>query len=173
MYICKATYYFKAFSLIELLITTTIVALLAALSVPSYRCLISGNRAQIYVDELVSTLEFARTYAIKTGESVIFCGSKNIQYCDGLWKDGMIAITANSAKIVKVLAPIAARDDLSWHGAYDITFTPDGFANGYQGSFYYCSENATNAIVVILSSTGRVRISDKTHDGKKIPCIHN
>lgn len=173
MYACRANYHLKAFSLLEMLFAMTILVLLIVLAVPSYRCLVGSNRAQIYIDELVSTLEFARTYAIKTGESVIFCGSKNNQSCDGLWQDGMIAIMANSAKILKVLAPIAARDNLSWHGAPDIIFTPDGFANGYQGSFYYCSENATSATVVILSSSGRVRVSDKMHNGKKILCIYN
>jgi len=176
MYIRKANGYLKAFSLIELLIATAITALLIVLAIPSYRHLISNNRAQIYANELVSLLEFAHTYAVKTGESVIFCSSKNNQSCDSLCQngrcqDGMIAITENSNKVLKILTPVTSKDNLNWHGSGQIIFTPDGFAKGYQGSFYYCHENATNAIVIILNKTGMARISKKTHDGKKVSCV--
>lgn len=163
-------YYIKAFSLLELLIAMIIVALLVVLAAPSYRYCIGRTRAQIYTNKLVSMLEFARISAIKIGEPVIFCGSKDHQSCDGLWQKGILIITENSAKILKVLAPITNRDKLNWHGNPNIIFAPNGFVSGYQGSFYYCPDGATNATVIILSPTGMVRVSDKTHDGNKIPC---
>lgn len=178
MYIWKANYHIKAFSLIELLIAMAIAAVLVALAVPSYRCLISSNRAQIYANELVALLEFAHTYAIKTGESVVFCRSKSNQSCDSLCQnggcqDGMIVIVEDRAKVLKTLAPIDAGDSLLWSGTSKITFTSDGFASGHQKSFYYCPEHATNATVIILNKTGMARISAETHDGKKIPCVYN
>lgn len=163
-------YYIRAFSLLELLIAMVIAALLVVLTVPSYRHCIGKTRAQIYTNELVSILEFARMSAIKIGEPVIFCGSKDYQSCDGLWQKGIIVITKNSAKILKILEPITKKDNLSWHGNPSIIFAPNGFVNGYQGSFYYCPDGATSAIVIILSPTGMVRVSDKTHDGNKISC---
>ena len=178
MGIWKANYCSKAFSLLELLIATVIVALLVALAVPSYRYLVGSNRAQIYANELVALLEFAHTYAVKTGESVVFCGSKNNQSCDDLYpnsrcQNSMIAITENSAKVLQVLAPAVDRDNLSWHGGKKIIFTPDGFAKGYQGSFYYCPDGVTSATVIILNKTGMARISNAAHDGRKIPCVYN
>lgn len=164
-------YYLKAFSLLELLLATTILACLIVLAVPAYRGLIKHNRAQIYLDELVATLEFARAYATTTGASVRVCGSNNHQDCSNSWSDSIIVTATNSSKILKILAPPTTKDQLSWHGAAHITFTPNGLAHGYQGSFYYCRDRATNATVIILSPTGQVRISDQTYDGKKIPCI--
>ena len=166
----KANYYFKAFSLFEALFTTTIIALLVLLAVPSYRCLIGKTRAQIYASELVTSLEFARTCAIRLGESVTVCGSKNHQTCDGSWSEGIIVTAANGAKILKVLPAVATKNSLSWNEVSDIIFTPNGFANGYQRSFYYCPENATNATVIILNESGVARISGRAPDGKKIPC---
>lgn len=162
----------------ELLIVMAIAALLVALAVPSYKCLVSSNRAQIYANELVMLLEFAHTYAIKTGESIVLCSSKNNQSCDdlcqnGRCQDGMIAIIESSNKVVKILEPVADKDSLSWQGGKKIIFTPDGFTKGYQGSFYYCPKKATSAIVIILNRAGMARVSDRTHGGEKISCVYN
>jgi type IV fimbrial biogenesis protein FimT len=152
----------KAFSLIELLIVITVVAIMSLVAIPSWQEIISKNHAYAYVNELMMALQLARATAIKTGKSVKFC-------CDTSWENGSIVVISN--KVLRVVPPVFAGDKLSCNHNSGITFSPNGFTNGQQKSFYYCPKNfPKNARAVILNATGRARISKTTPDNKRIPC---
>jgi len=164
--------YIKAFSLIELLLVVVLIVIVLLVVQPSWQDMVSKNHAQVYTNELMVTLQFARATAIKLGEPVIFCCSKNHQECNGLWQNGSIIITTvGKPKVLRVLPPVFAGDTLSWNRDATIIFSPDGFAGGQNGSFYYCPKNSSkNALAVILSPSGRARVSPTTSDDKRIPC---
>lgn len=160
----------NAFSLIELLITITLVAIVLVIAMPSWQGMTSKNRTLIYTNNLIMALQFTRATAIKLGEPVRFCGSKSHKRCDGSWQNGAIIVTTKD-EVLRILPPIFAGDKLSWNHGNVITFSPEGFSKGLQGSFYYCPKGySKNALAVILYSTGRVRISSETPDGKEISC---
>lgn len=155
--------YIKAFSLIELLIAVVFVAIILIIALPSWQAIISKNHALSYANKILTILQFTRATAIKLGEPVKL--SHN-----GSWQNGSTVVIVKNGKILRTLPPIFAKDKLDWHGG-DIIFSAEGFANGRQGSFYYCPNGYSQyALAIILSSTGRVRISNTTYDGKKIPC---
>lgn len=60
----------RGFTLIELMVTVVVMAILAASAVPSFRNMILQNRASTHVNELVSALSVARSEAIKRGVQV-------------------------------------------------------------------------------------------------------
>jgi type IV fimbrial biogenesis protein FimT len=60
----------SGFSLIELIITVTIVGILSAIAIPSFSNIISNNRLTAYSNEFVGALNLARSEAIKRGTQV-------------------------------------------------------------------------------------------------------
>ena len=60
----------RGFTLVELMVTIAVVAILATVAVPGFRDLIRNNRVTAQTNEIVSALNFGRTEAIKRGRSV-------------------------------------------------------------------------------------------------------
>ncbi len=60
------------FTLIELIITMVILAIIAAVAIPGFGSLIESNRLVSGTNLLVSSIKLARTEAIKRGTSVTF-----------------------------------------------------------------------------------------------------
>jgi len=60
----------RGFTLLELMVTIAVLAILATVGVPSFRDLIQNNRVTTQTNELVSALSFARTEAVKRGRNV-------------------------------------------------------------------------------------------------------
>jgi type IV fimbrial biogenesis protein FimT len=84
------------FTLIELMTTLAVAAIILALGVPSFRDMLRNNRLTSYANEMVIDLNFARNQAIKTGGGVFRCpGTANygnprvtISKTGANWEDG-------------------------------------------------------------------------------------
>lgn len=163
----------KAFSIIEFLFVLGVFAILLLIGGFAGDQLLSKNRTAAAVDTLRTAIKFTRIAAVKLGEDVRFCGSKDHIHCDGLWQEGQIVITT-SGVIQRVLPKISPGDRLIWKSLGkkpDISFSPTGFSNGQKGSFHYCPKNnKEKAVAIILEFSGRIRVSEKTEDGEKISC---
>lgn len=160
--------------MIELLLVLGIFSALLMVAVPYWRELTEKNRALAYTSEIEAALRFTRSSAILLGESVTFCASKEHKECKGSWSDGQIVIT-QSGKVLRILSKIFNGDKLIWDGNLSnnqIVFMPTGLSKERRnGHFIYCpSSNSANAAMVIMSSIGRVRVSDLDAHGRRISC---
>ncbi|CAA6822729.1 MAG: Unknown protein [uncultured Thiotrichaceae bacterium] len=73
----------SGFSLIELLVTLSIVSLLMTIAVPSFQDLIERNRVQALMDEFTSSLYMVRGESAKRGYQVTLCASNTAKTdCD-------------------------------------------------------------------------------------------
>lgn len=83
------------FTLTELLVVITIVAILMGLGVPSYKYVTVSNRLSAEVNGLLGDMQLARAEAIKAGSSVTVCSSANGATCSGStdWSGGWIVFT--------------------------------------------------------------------------------
>src|ERR1700719_147961 len=87
--------FLPGFTLLELMITVAIAAILLAIGVPSFKYVTSSNRASSEINGLLGDLQFARGEAIKEGQTVTICASANGTSCSGStsWDTGWIVFS--------------------------------------------------------------------------------
>ena len=89
----SAGFALAGFTMIELMVTIAIMAILIALAVPSFRTLIINSRITTHANELLAGLQLARSEAIRSNARAVLCASTNISTCTGgpNWTGGWIA----------------------------------------------------------------------------------
>jgi type IV fimbrial biogenesis protein FimT len=87
------------FSVTELMVVVAIVALLLGIGVPSYRNVTNSYRMSAEVNGLLGDLQYARSEAIKAGQTVTTCVSTNGTACTGgtAWATGWIVFSDPNA----------------------------------------------------------------------------
>lgn len=70
------------FTLIELLVTIAIIIIFATIAVPGFQSFIASNRATADFNQMMTSLQFARSEAAKRRQDV----SAEISTTDGVWK---------------------------------------------------------------------------------------
>lgn len=168
-------------TLIELLVTISIAAILTAMAAPSFSDFLIRNRSASMANELTSTVLRARNEAINRNACVVMCRSTTTANatpaCDAgsaNWQPGWIAFvdetcagTANSAARAELLivaaGPFDNRYSLTKGGTNTtrIVFSPQGNARvGDAGRFdlQYQSSTRTSNRGICLNAQGRTRV---------------
>jgi len=85
--------------LVELVIVLAIAAILTTLAAPSFRSMIQNNRATTQANDVLATLNLARSEAIRRGIRVSLCASADQATCSGSadWATGWIVFTDDGA----------------------------------------------------------------------------
>jgi type IV fimbrial biogenesis protein FimT len=160
------------YSLIDLLFTLALFSILLSLTFPVYKHLIINVRLFSLSEQMASSINYARSEAIKRREVIILCGSRDGKTCGGPWHDGWIIfsgkIIKNSPKndLLHVHPALSENEFLEWHGAGGrnyVQLNPDGSAYGHNGSFVICVKLGSEETMwlIKLSQTGRMRIDRK------------
>lgn len=86
------------FTLVEMVITVAVAALLLSVAVPSYRGLMQSSRITAQTNDIVSALHLARSEAVKRGVAVTLCPTTDGSTCAGAtdWTSGWLAFTDHS-----------------------------------------------------------------------------
>lgn len=100
--------YQQAFTLIELMITVAIAAIVLAIAIPSFNVQMLNSRSVALGEELASAINFARSEAVKRGARVSVCPSNNGTGCGGAWADGWIVFVDAAAADNAAAGVIAA-----------------------------------------------------------------
>jgi type IV fimbrial biogenesis protein FimT len=99
----------RGFTLIELIVTMTVAAILIALAVPGMNSLAQSNRRSAEVSDLVLALNYARSEAIKqnttTGVSIAAVGNS--------WASGWNVCCTSTGAVIDALPSIESRSTLS------------------------------------------------------------
>jgi type IV fimbrial biogenesis protein FimT len=128
------------FTLIEVLMTIAIAAIVATIGIPSFRYVTNSNRIAGEVNGLLGDLQFARAEAIKEGQNVTVCVSAAGASCDGTstWQNGWIVYsnptgTASPATVslLRIQKTFSGTDTFVAYPANPaITFNREGYAIG-------------------------------------------
>ena len=80
----------RGFTLLEVVVTMAIAAILMGLALPSFAKLINKNRLSATTSDFVIALNTARVEAVRQGQRVTLCPSNNNTQCGGSWENGWI-----------------------------------------------------------------------------------
>ena len=157
------------FTLVELLITVAIVAVLATMAVPSFRTMLVKRAVVAAADTMVTDFRYARSEALKRSNFVSVCASSNGTTCTGAgaaWKDGwIIFIDANGngawdagdeiLRVQQAFDSIASIKDDPVNDRPSFTYQPTGMTKSSSQTF-------------VFTPTGTVPV-----DGTRLVCISN
>lgn len=162
MYSSKA----KGFTLVELMIVIVIVAILAAIALPSFRDTMRSNRVATSTNALLASVALARTEAIRSRARGVICTSADGAACGGgdwnsgwlVWSDLDNSGTVNGAETV--VRYVQGNPSLVVAGSANlIAFDGRGRAvNGEQSIGIHPEGVAEPARCVTIRGTGQTRV---------------
>lgn len=163
------------FTLVELLVTLAILAILLGIGVPAFDQAIASSHRLTCVNQLVGTLNFARSQAITRGRTISLCAGEQACNDSPRWS-GRILIFLDA----NLNGQFDAGDDLlqvselstslkwtwsNFRNQRHISFIPDGTTHSLNGTFTLCRD--TNALrTVVINITGRVRLDLPADDSR-------
>lgn len=156
------------FTLLELMVTVAVLAILAGIAYPGFQATLRSNRVAAANNEVVGLVNLARSEAIRSGRGGGLCGSSDGAACDGTWSSGMLAFADTDADGTQGATEIALRfvtlgprlqvagppDEIAFDGRgrrrassnQQITLRPET-----------CSRNAPQRRVLTVNASGQVR----------------
>lgn len=163
-----------AYSLVELLITLALLAILLLVAIPAWTSFLLRNDATTGADRIVSALQFVRLESIKRGTNVSFCRVGDPQEAAGDWSQGQIARDVNG-KLIRAFDAVPKQDKLFWNSSLGeddcITFTSTGVTDGQHGDFAYCPQGKSdNALLVVIQAVGEIHVATSMSNGDPISC---
>ncbi len=158
----------RGFTLVELLVTIAVAAILLTVAVPNFQMFVLNSRMASQANDLITAFNMARSEAVKRAASVTVCASSNGTTCTGTWAQGWIVRDAAGT-------PIRAQEALGGAStltgganvASMITFTSNGrttipaAATTASTTLTLCppSPASVQGRAIQIERTGRTRVS--------------
>lgn len=168
----------SGFSLIELLIVLTLIAILSAMGIISFTSFQKESQTEILKSQLFRAIQLTRSEAIFRNQRIILCSSRNQKTCDGDWQSGFIVKTTEN--VLHAFQPFSIDGILHWRAfpldREHLEFLSSGIPNAENGTFWFCVSSRI-AWAIMMNKSGRLHeikpnqhgvILD--HKGIALPC---
>jgi len=162
------------FTIIELMLTILLGAILMAVAVPSFRTMIAANRLTTQANDLVSAINYARSESISHNSTVTFCrvnleASLNCSGSSGAWQFWVVRNTAGVLRRgnVNLFGGAIALESTLTNDS--VVFTSDGLARTggaliTDRTFTVCADNIDkdNIRTVTIGAGSRISTARDT-----------
>jgi type IV fimbrial biogenesis protein FimT len=149
----------RGFTVVELMMTIAVAAILLGIAVPSFNNAILGYKLSAYANNLAAGAFLARSEAIKRNATVTMCASSDGASCTGGgWEQGWIVLAGTD---VLQQHPAATNGFKLTGTVSSIIFQPTG-VGATPGTITVCRatpEPGAQERLVAVSATGRPSIS--------------
>jgi type IV fimbrial biogenesis protein FimT len=172
------------FTVTELVMVMTIIGILAAIGVPSFKYVRTSNRISGEINGLLGDMQFARSQALKQGLTVTVCSSSDGVSCNGgnIWNTGWIVFLDSNGnqqvdpgeQVLRVQAPFNGTDTLTPSVAYAATtYNRLGYAPTYTGGTININlhdSSNTTAWTRCLAITASGSVTTEKYGAGNPPC---
>ena len=163
------------FSLIELMVTIAVAAILLSVALPSFTATIRSNRVSSAANTVLATLNFARMEAMRSKETAQICPNSN-GACGGNWEQGLLIWTdedrsggLNGTELRRVVEP---QNGVVWNviganvvdGRESIGFNARGRRIGKDNTVIeimseVCEKGVSNRRSIEINAAGQVALT--------------
>lgn len=156
----------RGFTLIELMVTIAMVAILMALAAPSFSEATLGSKLAANANRLSASATLARSEAIKRNSTITMCVSTDGLTCAGSggWEQGWIVLTGTTVLHYEQAAPAGLTITDTTATAVSLSFPSTG-AGATTAEFRVCRltpEVGAQERVVTVTATGRTSVKKTT-----------
>ncbi|MEW6991288.1 GspH/FimT family pseudopilin [Colwelliaceae bacterium 6441] len=173
----KLKHKYQGFTLVELLISVSILAVLMAVALPNLNNFLVKSRVDNEISELHRLILTARNAAINSGRNVTLCPLTPQNTCGNNWKNELSVFTnvdntatfdPNNEELIKTKAKVSDSDTLKLN-QNTFVYSPTGrLLSGNNSVFTYCpKDHSTLARGLNISLSGRVYASQDTDNDDK------
>jgi len=168
-------------TLLELIVTLGIAAILSSLAVPAFTSVFRDSERTTAVNAFVHGIFLARSEAIKRRRIVSICKSRDHESCigsAGRWNEGWIVFVnedRDEPPARDADEPLLLVND-GWHRG-TITSSRNSFSfrpyiqGVVNGTVVFCDpRGSAHARAIIISHTGRPRVSNRSSSNRPLAC---
>jgi type IV fimbrial biogenesis protein FimT len=160
--------YARGMTMIEMLIAVVVMAILMAVAVPSFRNASLGSQLSAAANNLLASVQLARSEAIKRNLEVTLCASADGESCAGSggWEQGWITVikSTDPDTVLQYQQSLPDRYLITQAGGTaELAFQPIG-VSGAATSFTVCRDDPDGGQerVLSVSATGAARVTITT-----------
>ncbi len=135
--------------------TLIIVSILISIGAPSFVDILRNNRLTTQTNALVTSLNLARSEAIKRNVNITMCASNDQATCTGgSWQNGWIVMDNNN-QVLRVFEALDGPSTVA-SAINTLQYTSTGFLNGGVAvSFNLCAGSGEAGRQINITATGR------------------